>query len=70
MAVADAFDAMTSDRPYRLGISTGEALEELRKCSGTQFDPDAVNAFLYISEPDRENAALAGVERIETGRLS
>lgn len=60
VAVADAFDAMTSDRPYRLGTSTGEALEELRKCSGTQFDPDAVNAFLYINTPDQDNAALAG----------
>jgi HD-GYP domain-containing protein (c-di-GMP phosphodiesterase class II) len=43
--VADAFDAMTSDRVYRRGISAEEALAELRRCSGAQFDPSIVNAF-------------------------
>lgn len=42
--VADAFDAMTSDRPYRAAISETEAVEELRRCAGTQFDPDVVEA--------------------------
>src|SRR3989338_3410255 len=45
LAVADAFDAMTSDRPYRDRLSSQEALEELEKCSGTQFDPEVVKAF-------------------------
>lgn len=38
VAVADAFDAMTADRPYRGALDCGAALEELERCSGTQFD--------------------------------
>jgi diguanylate cyclase (GGDEF)-like protein len=45
IAVCDAFSAMTSRRPYRLPIGREEALDELRRCSGTQFDPDVVGAF-------------------------
>ncbi|MEW6008794.1 MAG: HD domain-containing phosphohydrolase [Candidatus Omnitrophota bacterium] len=45
LAVADAFDAMTSDRPYRNRLSFRAALEELEKCSGTQFDPGVVEVF-------------------------
>ena len=45
IAVCDAFDAMVSDRPYRGGRSTAEALVELRKHAGTQFDPAVVDAF-------------------------
>jgi HD-GYP domain-containing protein (c-di-GMP phosphodiesterase class II) len=39
ISVADAFDAMTSDRPYRLARSVAAAIDELRRCAGTQFDP-------------------------------
>jgi putative nucleotidyltransferase with HDIG domain len=46
LAVADAFDAMTSDRPYRLMMTKVEAVEEISRCSGTQFDPSVVTAFL------------------------
>lgn len=46
IAVADSFDAMTSDRPYRKALSREEAMDELRKCSGSQFDPNVVSAFL------------------------
>ncbi|MGP8080226.1 MAG: HD domain-containing phosphohydrolase [Dehalococcoidales bacterium] len=46
LAVADAFDAMTSDRPYRPAIPVEEAWHEIKRCSGTQFDPVVVNAFL------------------------
>lgn len=45
LALADAFDAMTSDRPYRSAMSREAALKEIRRCSGTQFDPAVVNAF-------------------------
>lgn len=48
IAVADSFDAMTSDRPYRKGLSVETAVEELRKNSGTQFDPSAVKSFLTV----------------------
>jgi diguanylate cyclase (GGDEF)-like protein/putative nucleotidyltransferase with HDIG domain len=46
--VSDAFDAMTSDRLYRPAISYEEALAEVERCAGSQFDPDVVNAFLAV----------------------
>jgi putative two-component system response regulator len=46
LAVADAFDAMTSDRPYRPAMSITKAIKEIIRCAGTQFDPDVVTAFL------------------------
>ena len=46
IAVCDAFDAMISDRPYRAAKSPGEAVEELTRGAGTQFDPQVVAAFL------------------------
>jgi len=49
LAIADAFDAMTSPRPYRGPMSCREALEELKRCSGGQFDPKLVKAFLPIT---------------------
>jgi HD-GYP domain-containing protein (c-di-GMP phosphodiesterase class II) len=48
--VADAFDAITSDRPYRSARPVSYAVEEIQKCSGTQFDPDIVVAFLKFVE--------------------
>ncbi|MGA2612803.1 MAG: HD domain-containing phosphohydrolase [Spirochaetia bacterium] len=50
VSVADAFDAMTSSRPYRPATSTDRACEELRRGSGTQFDPRIVEAF-QVSGP-------------------
>jgi len=47
-AVVDTMDAMTSDRPYRKALSFETALEEIRICSGTQFDPRVASAFLSI----------------------
>jgi putative nucleotidyltransferase with HDIG domain len=44
--LADTFDAMTSDRPYRKALSVEESREEIIRCSGTQFDPQCVQAFL------------------------
>ncbi len=45
LAVADAYDAMTSDRPYRRALSQVRAVSELERCAGTQFDPDVVAVF-------------------------
>jgi putative nucleotidyltransferase with HDIG domain len=49
-AVADALDAMISDRPYRKALSIEHARAEIQRCSGTQFDPKAVEVFLSIPE--------------------
>lgn len=46
LTVVDSFDAMTSERPYNKRKSYGEAIEELKRCSGTQFDPKIVEAFI------------------------
>ncbi len=48
IGVADAYDAMTSERPYRKPLSKKEAVKELKKCAGTQFDPKVVKAFVSI----------------------
>ena len=47
-AVADALDAMTSERPYRRPVSLGEALDEAQRCSGSHFDPECVEVLLSI----------------------
>ena len=46
ISVADAFDAMINDRPYRKAMPREAAITELNRCSGTQFDPEVVGAFL------------------------
>jgi diguanylate cyclase (GGDEF)-like protein/PAS domain S-box-containing protein len=46
LALADAYDAMTSDRPYRKAMSHEDAINEIRKCSGVQFDPELVPIFI------------------------
>jgi HD-GYP domain len=46
IGVADAFDAMTCDRAYRKGLSVEEAVAEIRKCAGTQFDPQVASVFI------------------------
>ena len=46
LAVADAFDAMTSARPYRDALAVDSALEEVARCSGSQFDPKVAEIFL------------------------
>ena len=45
LCVADSFDAMTSTRPYRAPKRPGEAMDELERCAGTQFDQELVDAF-------------------------
>ncbi|PYP78569.1 MAG: two-component system response regulator [Gemmatimonadetes bacterium] len=52
-AAADSFDAMTSDRPYRPGLSMDEALAEIARCSGTQFDPRVVDAIMEAVDGGR-----------------
>ena len=46
LAVADAYEAMTADRPYRRALGDEAARAELQRCAGTQFDPYVVAAFI------------------------
>lgn len=48
LSIVDAYDAMTNDRPYRKGLTHTQAITELLKCSGTQFDPHLVSVFLRL----------------------
>ena len=50
ISVVDAYDAMTNDRPYRKTLSKEEAIAELKKFSGSQFDPDLIKKFIPIVE--------------------
>jgi len=50
LAVADSFDAMTSNRPYRRALPREQALAEVDRCAGTQFDPEVAMAFLDVLE--------------------
>jgi HD-GYP domain-containing protein (c-di-GMP phosphodiesterase class II) len=52
LAVADAYEAMTADRPYRAALSAAEARAELRRGAGTQFDPAVVAAFERVLDTD------------------
>ncbi|MEW6094901.1 MAG: HD domain-containing phosphohydrolase [bacterium] len=52
--VADAYEAMTSDRPYRKALSKQDAIMELNRCAGMQFDPEIVEVFVKILEEEEE----------------
>jgi len=63
--VCDAFDAMTSDRPYSDPLPPEAAVAELRACSGSQFDPQVVTAFCEVAgEPREDGSTLAGAIRV------
>jgi HD-GYP domain-containing protein (c-di-GMP phosphodiesterase class II) len=59
LLVADAYDAMTSNRPYQPPLSPDHAIDELQRCAGTQFDPQVVDAML-ASATGIQRLALAG----------
>jgi putative nucleotidyltransferase with HDIG domain len=52
LSVADSFEAMTSDRPYHKGLPKEEAMAQLKKSAGSQFDPHVVNAFMEVLEEE------------------
>jgi hypothetical protein len=66
IAVADGYDAMISPRPYRAALSRGEALYEIERLKGVQFDPEVVEAFLGLStdsiKPDNGRLLIDGDE--------
>ncbi len=57
LAVADAYEAMTSHRVYRLALGTPEARQELSRSRGTHFDPQVVEAFLQVADDQRSEFA-------------
>jgi diguanylate cyclase (GGDEF)-like protein len=65
IAACDAFDAMTSERPYQPAMPVAEALAELRRCSGGQFDPLVVHAFCVEAESLMADRPEAGSEVFE-----
>jgi hypothetical protein len=57
LSIADAYDAMVSDRVYRKGCSREKAFAELRRCAGRQFDPGLVERFIEVVEARDESRA-------------
>jgi HD-GYP domain-containing protein (c-di-GMP phosphodiesterase class II) len=65
LAVTDSFDAMTSDRPYRAALTHEEAIAELERCSGSQFDPDV--ALVFLEAWESRAFGIEGVLRAAAG---
>jgi HD-GYP domain-containing protein (c-di-GMP phosphodiesterase class II) len=67
VAVCDAYDAMIGPRPYRLGLSREDAISELRRCAGAQFDPVVVDVFCQVIDglelEDSEDEAVIASRR-------
>jgi ribonuclease P protein subunit RPR2 len=59
-AVVDAFDAMTSDRPYRRALSFEQALDQISRGGGTQFDPEVLRAFVALCEDAEKGRIFTG----------
>jgi len=70
LAVVDSFDAMTHERAYRKALSLEEAIAELERCAGTQFDPAVVEAFLAARGAREVDAAAAAQLAGETRELA
>jgi putative nucleotidyltransferase with HDIG domain len=68
-AIADTLDAITSDRPYRKGRSFSEAREEIKRCSGRQFDPAIVEVYLRMP-PQRWSELRAEILRMSPVMVS
>jgi putative nucleotidyltransferase with HDIG domain len=70
-AVADTLDAMTSDRPYRKGTTFENAVDEIDRCAGSQFDPEVVRAFLDIGVKNlrRIKEDMAAAKAREAGEI-
>ncbi len=72
--IADTFDAITSERPYKPAIAPEEALAEILRCSGTQFDPACVRAFLTVYQQrfvtSRQKDTPRGLDRLARQQLN
>jgi diguanylate cyclase (GGDEF)-like protein/PAS domain S-box-containing protein len=63
IAVCDAYDAMTSARPYRKAIAPADAVAEIRNCAGSQFDPEVASAFCAVIA-ERERDAVGALDEL------
>ena len=72
VAIADAYDAMTHDRPYKRAMSHDNAIAELRRHAGTQFDPDLVNLFcdLFARVAPTPDPAVAALTAMDAATIS
>ena len=71
IAVCDAFHAMTSERPYRSAVSADEAVAELLRNAGTQFDAEVIAAFqAELAAPSHDRSAIPGAGRSDDRALS
>jgi PAS domain S-box-containing protein len=68
IAVADAFNAMTTERPYRKAKTREVAIAELRRCAGTQFDPQVAEAFVRLLEEEVDITAGGGRRHLAGGK--
>lgn len=64
VAIADAYDAMTSDRAYRRALPHDVAIGEIERCAGTQFDPELASAFVTLMEAHRRDARARGEDAL------
>jgi HD-GYP domain-containing protein (c-di-GMP phosphodiesterase class II) len=69
IAVADCFDTMTSERAYKPGRTIDQALEELRRCSGTQFDANIVENLARSLEPNDDLVPHGSVKKPQVNSL-
>ena len=60
LSIADAYDSMVTERTYRHAMSQKAAFEELRRCAGTQFDPELVERFIKATRQQRQESILSG----------
>ena len=67
--MSDAVEAMASDRPYHRSMSLAEIVAELRRCSGTQFDPAVVEAFIRVSARTGENFVVNSAKEVAPHHL-
>ncbi|HYP42367.1 MAG TPA: diguanylate cyclase, partial [Chloroflexia bacterium] len=65
LAICDAAEAMASDRPYRKGMSLTEMLVEIKRCAGTQFDPEVAKAFITVVEREREYLIINSAQEVQ-----
>jgi len=65
VAIADSYDAMTTTRPYRKGLSRDRAIEELQHKAGQMWDPDLVKIFVELLQNDKKNLILAYEENAD-----